>query len=177
MKPELKLFNFYSDKEKTNLNVFQVINKKIPYILWGIKAGRVGSFLLCEEDLKNTEFVEITKEEFLSIMKKEIQDFQHTISLIEETSEQEYLQKRKEYEKYLEENITPFEGKRILLNPDNIVGEMGKNIISRICEGASENDREAVTAIFNSFQKSSDKRIEQTIELSNGEKYNLLFRQ
>ena len=100
---KLELFKFYSDKEKTNLNVFQVINKKIPYILWGIKAGRVGRFLLYEEDLKNTEFVEITKEEFLSIMKKEIQDFQHTISLIEETSEQEYLQKRKEYEKYLEE--------------------------------------------------------------------------
>lgn len=173
MKTELKLFKFYSDKEKKNLNVFQVINKKVPYILWGIKAGRVGRFLLYEEDLKNTEFVEIKKEEFLSIMKKEIQDFQHTISLIEETSEQEYLQKRKEYEKYLEENITPFEGKRILLNPDNI----DEKSIEYICQGGSEIDKETIKNVFEEFGKSEEKRIEKTITLTDGRVFNLLYRQ
>ena len=173
MKTELKLFKFYSDKEKKNLNVFQVINKKIPYILWGIKASRVGRFLLYEEDLKNTEFVEIKKEEFLSIMKKEIQDFQHIISLIEETSEQEYLQKRKEYEKYLEENITPFEGTRILLNPDNI----DEKSIEYICQEGSEIDKETIKNVFEEFGKSEEKRIEKTITLTDGRVFNLLYRQ
>lgn len=170
---KLELFKFYSNKDKDGLNVFQAINKKIPYILWGIKRGCIGRHLLYEEELDKADFVEIKKEEFLSIMKKEIQDFQHTISLIEETSEQEYLQKRKEYEKYLEENITPFEGKRILLNPDNI----DEKSIEYICQGGSEIDKETIKNVFEEFGKSEEKRIEKTITLTDGRVFNLLYRQ
>ena len=83
---KLELFKFYSNKNKEGLNVFQVINKKIPYILWGIKRGCIGRHLLYEEELDKADFVEITKEEFLITIKKEMQSFQRTISLIEETS-------------------------------------------------------------------------------------------
>ena len=49
MKTELKLFKFY-EAEKGEF-LFQVVNKKIPYIVWGNRYGRTGNFLIYDEDL------------------------------------------------------------------------------------------------------------------------------
>ena len=67
MKTELILFKFY-EAEKGEF-LFQVVNKKIPYIVWGNIYGIIGRFLIYEEELEENEYKEITKEEFLERMK------------------------------------------------------------------------------------------------------------
>lgn len=171
---KLELFKFYSNKNKEGLNVFQVINKKIPYILWGIKRGCIGRYLLYEEELDKADFVEITKEEFLITIKKEMQSFQRTISLIEETSEQEYQEKREEYEKYLEEMNIPFEGTRVLLYPEKIREELDNDSCSL---SSNIEDKEKIKTVFSELLKSKKEKEERIITLSNGQKLNLLFRQ
>lgn len=92
MKTELKLFKFY-EAEKGEF-LFQVVNKKIPYIVWGNRYGRTGNFLIYDEDLEKNEYEEITKEKFLKRMKMEAENIQYTINEIEYTSEEEYEEKR-----------------------------------------------------------------------------------
>lgn len=92
MKTELKLFKFYNGERGEFL--FQVVNKKIPYIVWGNRYGKIGRFLIYEEELDKNEYEEITKEEFLRRMKMYTENIQHTINEIENTSEEEYEEKR-----------------------------------------------------------------------------------
>ena len=92
MKRELILFKFYEAERGEFL--FQVVNKKIPYIVWGNRYGRIGRFLIYEEDLEKNEYKEITKEEFLKRMKMYAENVKRTIDEIEHTSEEEYEEKR-----------------------------------------------------------------------------------
>ena len=171
MKTELILFKFY-EAEKGEF-LFQVVNKKIPYIVWGNRYGRIGRFLIYEEELEENEYKEITKEEFLERMKMYADDIQNTISKIENTSEEEYEEKRQLWRESYEESIRPFEGSRILLHPDNI----NEKLIESLCQEGSEIDEETIKNIFDDFRKSDEKRIEKTITLSNGRVFNLLYRQ
>ena len=91
MKTELILFKFY-EAEKGEF-LFQVVNKKIPYIVWGNRYGIIGRFLIYEEELEENEYNEITKEEFLRRMNIYAENIQHTINEIEYTSEEEYEEK------------------------------------------------------------------------------------
>ena len=171
MKTELILFKFY-EAEKGEF-LFQVVNKKIPYIVWGNRYGRTGSFLIYDEDLEKNEYEEITKEKFLKRMKMYAENIQHTINEIEYTSEEEYEEKRQLWRENYEESIRPFEGSRILLNPDNI----NEKLIESLCQEGSEIDEETIKNIFDDFRKSDEKRIEKTITLTNGRVFNLLYRQ
>ena len=92
MKTELILFKFY--KSERGEFLFQVVNKKIPYIVWGKRYERIGSFLVYDEDLEKNEYEEITKEEFLERMKMYADDIHYRIDKIENTSEEEYEEKR-----------------------------------------------------------------------------------
>lgn len=171
MKTELILFKFY-EAEKGEF-LFQVVNKKIPYIVWGNRYGRIGRFLIYEEELEENEYNEITKEEFLRRMKMYADDIQNTISKIEETSEEEYQEKMQMWKENYKDSIAPFEGTRILLNPDNI----NEKLIESLCQEGSEIDEETIKNIFDDFRKSDEKRIEKTITLTNGRVFNLLYRQ
>ena len=171
MKTELILFKFY-EAEKGEF-LFQVVNKKIPYIVWGNRYGRTGSFLIYDEDLEKNEYEEITKEEFLERMKMYADDIHYRIDKIENTSEEEYEEKRQLWRENYEESIRPFEGSRILLNPDNI----NEKLIESLCQEGSEIDEETIKNIFDDFRKSDEKRIEKTITLTNGRVFNLLYRQ
>ena len=162
MKTELKLFKFYKGEGGNFL--FQVVNKKIPYIVWGNRYGRIGSFLVYDEDLEKNEYEEITKEEFLRRMKMYADDIQNTISKIEETSEEEYQEKMQMLKENYKDSIAPFEGTRILLNPDNI----NEKLIESLCQEGSEIDEETIKNIFDDFRKSDEKRIEKMITLTNG---------
>ena len=162
MKTELKLFKFYKGEGGNFL--FQVVNKKIPYIVWGKRYERIGSFLVYDEDLEKNEYEEITKEEFLGKMKMYAEDIQNTISKIEETSEEEYQEKMRMWEENYKDSIAPFEGTRILLNPDNI----NEKLIESLCQEGSEIDEETIKNIFDDFRKSDEKRIEKMITLTNG---------
>ena len=161
MKTELKLFKFYKGEGGNFL--FQVVNKKIPYIVWGKRYERIGSFLVYDEDLEKNEYEEITKEEFLRRMKMYADDIQNTISKIEETSEEEYQEKMQMLKENYKDSIAPFEGTRILLNPDNI----NEKLIESLCQEGSEIDEETIKNIFDDFRKSDEKRIEKTI-ITNG---------
>ena len=92
MKTELILFKFY-EAEKGEF-LFQVVNKKIPYIVWGNIYGIIGRFLIYEEELEENEYKEITKQEFLDRMKMYAEDIHYRIDKIENTSEEEYEEKR-----------------------------------------------------------------------------------
>ena len=162
MKTELKLFKFYKGEGGNFL--FQVVNKKIPYIVWGKRYERIGSFLVYDEDLEKNEYEEITKEEFLRRMKMYADDIQNTISKIEETSEEEYQEKMQMLKENYKDSIAPFEGTRILLNPDNI----NEKLIESLCQEGSEIDEETIKNIFDDFRKSDEKRIEKMITLTNG---------
>ena len=161
MKTELILFKFY--KAERGEFLFQVVNKKIPYIVWGNRYGKIGRFLIYEEELDKNEYEEITKEEFLRRMKMYADDIQNTISKIENTSEEEYEEKRQLWRESYEESIRPFEGSRILLHPDNI----NEKLIESLCQEGSEIDEETIKNIFDDFRKSDEKRIEKTI-ITNG---------
>ena len=171
MKTELELFKFYKEKERENY--FQVVGKKIPYIVWGEMRGNIGRFLIYEEELQKIEYEEITKEEFLRRMKMYTENIQHTINEIKNTSEEEYEGKRQLWRENYEESITPFEGTRILLNTNNI----NEKTIESLCQEESEIDKETIKNIFDEFRKSDEKRIEKTITLTNGSVFNLLYRQ
>ena len=171
MKTELELFKFYKEKERENY--FQVVGKKIPYIVWGEMRGKIGRFLIYEEELQEIEYEEITKERFLKNIKVSSDLIQNTIALIEETSEEEYEEKRQIWKENYEESITPFEGTRILLNTNNI----NEKTIESLCQEGSEIDKETIKNIFDEFRKSDEKRIEKTITLTNGSVFNLLYRQ
>lgn len=170
MKTELILFKFY--KSERGEFLFQVINKKIPYIVWGNRYGNIGRFLIYEEELDKNEYEEITKEEFLRRMKIYTENIQHTINKIENTSEEKYEEERQLWRNY-EESITPFEGTRILLNTDNI----NEETIESLCQEGSEIDKETIKNVFEEFGKSEEKRIEKTITLTDGRVFNLLYRQ
>ena len=92
MKTELELFKFY-EAEKGEF-LFQVVNKKFPYIVWGNRYGRTESFLIYDEDLEKNKYEEITKEKFLKRMKMYAENIQHKINEIEYTSEEEYEEKK-----------------------------------------------------------------------------------
>ena len=92
--------------------------------------------------------------------------------LLKNSSEEKYEEERQLWRNY-EESITPFEGKRILLNPDNI----DEKSIEYICQGGSEIDKETIKNVFEEFGKSEEKRIEKTITLTDGRVFNLLYRQ
>ena len=171
MKPELILFKFY--KSERGEFLFQVINKKIPYIVWGNRYGNIGRFLIYEEELDKNEYEEITKEEFLRRMKIYTENIQHTINKIENTSEEKYEEKRQLWRENYEESIKPFEGSRILLHPENI----DEKTIEYICQGGDEKYKKIIRDVFDEFRKSDEKRIEKTIILTNGSIFNLLYRQ
>lgn len=170
MKTELELFKFYKEKERENY--FQVVGKKIPYIVWGEIHGKIGRFLIYEEELQEIEYEAITKERFLKNIKVSSNLIQNTIALIEETSEEEYEEKRQIWFESCKESITPFEGVRILLNPENIKDE---ETIDWICQGENEKDREDIKNIFEEFSKSKEKKIEKTIILTDKRVINLLY--
>lgn len=170
MKTELELFKFYKEKERENY--FQVVGKKIPYIVWGEMRGKIGRFLIYEEELQKIEYEEITKERFLKNIKVSSNLIQNTITLIEETSEEEYEEKRQIWFESYKESITPFEGVRILLNPERIKDE---ETIDWICQGENEKDKETIRNIFEEFSKSREKKIEKTIILTDKRVINLLY--
>ena len=171
MKTELILFKFY--KSERGEFLFQVINKKIPYIVWGKKYERIGSFLVYDEDLEKNEYEEITKEEFLERMKSYAEDIHYRIDKIEKTSEEEYEEKRQLWRKNYEESIRPFEGSRILLHPENI----DEKTIEYICQGGDEKYKKIIRDVFDEFRNSNEKRIEKTVRLTDGRVFNLLYRQ
>lgn len=170
MKTELELFKFYKEKEQENY--FQVVGKKIPYIVCGEMYGKIGSFLIYEEELQEREFEKITKQRFLKNLKVSSYLIQNTIALIEETSEEEYEEKRQIWFENFKESITPFEGIRILLNPEKIKDE---KTIDWICQGENEKDKENIKNIFEEFSKSRAKMIEKTIILTDKKVINLLY--
>lgn len=145
MKTELILFKFYEAERGEFL--FQVVNKKIPYIVWGNRYGRIGRFLIYEEDLEKNEYKEITKEEFLERMKMYAEDIHYRIDKIENTSEEEYEEKRQLWRENYEESIKPFEGSRILLHPENI----DEKTIEYICQGGDEKYKKIIRDVFDEF--------------------------
>ena len=171
MKRELILFKFYQSERGEFL--FQVVNKKIPYIVWGKRYERIGSFLVYDEDLEKNKYEEITKEEFLERMKMYAQDIHYRIDKIENTSEEEYEEKRQLWRENYEESIKPFEGSRILLHPENI----DEKTIEYICQGGDEKYKKIIRDVFDEFRKSNEKRIEKTVRLTDGRVFNLLYRQ
>lgn len=171
MKTELILFKFY--KSERGEFLFQVVNKKIPYIVWGKRYERIGSFLVYDEDLEKNEYEEITKEEFLGKMKMYAEDIHYRIDKIENTSEEEYEEKRQLWRENYEESIRPFEGARILLHPENI----DEKTIEYICQGGDEKYKKIIRDVFDEFRKSNEKRIEKTVRLTDGRVFNLLYRQ
>lgn len=171
MKTELNLFKFYEAERGEFL--FQVVNKKIPYIVWGKRYERIGSFLVYDEDLEKNKYEEITKEEFLERMKMYAEDIRYRIDKIENTSEEEYEEKRQLWRENYEESIRPFEGARILLHPENI----DEKTIEYICQGGDEKYKKIIRDVFDEFRKSNEKRIEKTVRLTDGRVFNLLYRQ
>ena len=171
MKTELKLFKFYKGEGGNFL--FQVVNKKIPYIVWGNRYGRTGSFLIYDEELEENEYEEITKEEFLERMKMYAEDIYYRIDKIENTSEEEYEEKRQLWRENYEESIRPFEGSRILLHPENI----DEKTIEYICQGGDEKYKKIIRDVFDEFRKSNEKRIEKPVRLTDRRVFNLLYRQ
>ena len=171
MKTELNLFKFYEAERGEFL--FQVVNKKIPYIVWGKRYERIGSFLVYDEDLEKNKYEEITKEEFLERMKMYAEDIHYRIDKIENTSEEEYEEKRQLWRENYEESIKPFEGSRILLHPENI----DEKTIEYICQGGDEKYKKIIRDVFDEFRKSNEKRIEKIVRLTDGRVFNLLYRQ
>ena len=93
---------------------------------------------------------------------------------IENTSEEEYEEKRKIWAENYKESITPFEEIKILLNPETIKDE---KTIDWICQGENEKDKETIKNIFEEFSKSGEKMIEKSIVLTDKKIIHLLYRQ
>ena len=172
METKLKLFKFY--KAERGEFLFQVIDKKIPYIVRGVRYGNIGTFLIDEEEVDKNEYVEKTKEEFLEKMKVILNLIQNEMFAIENTSEEEYEEKRKIWAENYKDSITPFEEIKILLSPESIKDE---KTIDWICQGDNEKDKETIKNIFEEFSKSGEKMIEKSIVLTDKKIIHLLYRQ